>query len=201
MDGNVLKLDLSQRNLNDEEFYAEIAKYPNLQILYCNHNQITNVDHLPSNLQILDCRNNQIINVDHLPSNLQILDCDGNKIASVDHLPSNLQILDCRNTQITNVDHLPSSLQKLYCYRNQITKLDYLPPNLQELYCNNNNILNKLNHPNNHIKRSRYLRFCRNKQNTRKTHGYLCLEYLQKQNQLAANCLPNEIIKHIISFV
>ncbi len=237
---NITYLDLTGKNLNDAQFYNIIKKYPNLQVLICSNNQITNVDHLPASLQRLYCDGNQITSVDHLPCSLQTLYCGYNKITNLDHLPPGLQNLICWGNKITNLDYLPASLQKLDCSNNQITDLDYLPASLLKLDCGYDKItsldylpccLQKIkclqnpfkismgidygngylswrdevliDHNNNkaHIKRSNYLRFLRNLINIRKTYLLLSLQRIQQESYYGSQCLPNDIIKHIISFV
>lgn len=257
---STVKLDLTCKNLTDDDLRRILKKYPNLRVLDCSANQLTNLDYLPAKLRILICNANQITsldylpnniqelycskniisNLDHLPNDLQILYCHTNKITSLDHLPDGLRILDCYGNKIINLDHLPTSLQHLYCSCNQITKLDHLPMILQELYCNNtkityldylpsgleeiNCLLNQfkvqigekypneylprrdeelLDEKNNncHIIRSRYLRFLRNCINTRKTHAFLALRELRNKSQFYENCLPVEVIKHIVGFI
>ncbi len=55
-------LDISYRDLNDEQFYRIIKNHPFLKILVCSNNQITNLDYLPPTLQELYCANNPLIN-------------------------------------------------------------------------------------------------------------------------------------------
>ena len=72
------ELNLSRKNLTSLE---GIEQFQKLKKLYCNGNQITSLDNLPSGLQILYCYNNRVTSLDNLPSGLQKLYCNGN------HLP------------------------------------------------------------------------------------------------------------------
>ena len=54
----ITELDLSYKKLNE---LPDLSKYTNLEILYCNHNNLTNLDNLPQSLKELDCDNNPLI--------------------------------------------------------------------------------------------------------------------------------------------
>ena len=112
-----------------------------------------------------------------------------------------MQKSNCNNNQISNFYHLPSSLQELNCCGNKITNVDHLPASLQILNCNNNLLINKFNRLDLYIKRSNYLRYLRNISYTRKTQAWMILHEIRNTSQFYENCLPNDIIKHIISFV
>ena len=134
---DITLLDLSNRNLTK---LPNISRFIKLEILYCNNNQITQLDNLPNTLKILFCYSNQITQLDNLPNSLQSLDCSYDQITQLDNLPNSLKELYCSNNQITQLDNLPNSLQKLYCYDNEITQLDHLPNLLQTLFCYNNEL-------------------------------------------------------------
>ena len=80
-DYNISVLNISSENLF--ELQDVIYKYHNLQILWCNHNNIKILDNLPFNLLKLYCSNNKLTNLDNLPANLQILDCGNNNITHI----------------------------------------------------------------------------------------------------------------------
>ncbi len=127
-----------------------IDNFPNLQILYCNSNQITSLEPLSNcvNLNELYCYNNKITSIEPLSNcvNLQTLYCDNNQITSLEPLTNcvNLEKLYCWNNQITSLEPLSNcvNLNELYCYNNQITSLDPLSNcvNLNGLNCYNNQI-------------------------------------------------------------
>ncbi len=119
----------------------------------------------------------------------------------IDHLPASLRVMRCSDNNITKIDHLPSKLQELYYGNNLITEIDYLPVSLQRIGHDYNKITIKLSRENLYLKRSRYLRFLLNLSYRRKTFLYMILREKQKESTLLADCLPNEIIKHIVSFV
>jgi Leucine-rich repeat (LRR) protein len=139
---------------NLEELYCENNEIteldnlpPNLKILICNNNKITNLDNLPQGLEKLDCSTNNISSLDNLPFNLKILNCCGNNISSLDNLPPNLEILWCGTDILISLDNLPRNLKELYLFNSSITKLDNLPSGLIKLVCNHNKITNLDNLP------------------------------------------------------
>ena len=136
----------------------------NLQTLYCNYNQITdlNLSGL-TNLQTLNCDRNAItsldvsnmINLTYLSCNanqitslnvsgltsLTYLDCFLNQISLLDiNSSTNLTDLNCSYNQITsiNITNL-TSLLNLNCSGNQLTSLIVNTlTTIQKLLCNNN---------------------------------------------------------------
>jgi uncharacterized repeat protein (TIGR01451 family) len=136
----VTLLDVSSQNISD---LTGIQSFTSLQMLYCNSNQITNLDLQGlTSLQVLECNINQIanLNVQGL-SNLEVLVCNTNQLLSlnVQGLTS-LYVLHCYNNQLTslNVQNL-TNLQALWCNNNQLTSLNLQQlTNLENLYCYNN---------------------------------------------------------------
>ncbi len=111
-----------------------IDNFPNLQILHCDHNQITTLEPLSNcvNLNELYCNSNQITSLEPLSNcvNLNELYCYNNQITSLEPLSNcvNLKKLYCLSNQITSLEPLYNcvNLKKLYCCRNKITSLEPL---------------------------------------------------------------------------
>ncbi len=71
--------------------------------LNCSNNYLTYIDcsKLPPNLEILECEFNQITEfINHFPASLKELHCHYNKLQHLDNLPFNLRILDCENNNL-----------------------------------------------------------------------------------------------------
>ena len=128
----------------------ELKKIWDLQELYCQNNQLTDLSPLAklTQLQKLYCQNNQITDLSPLAklTQLQTLWCDNNQIT--DLLPlanlTQLQTLNCSFNQITDLLPLAklTQLQELYCSKNRITNLLPLAnlTELQKLNCEDNEI-------------------------------------------------------------
>jgi Leucine-rich repeat (LRR) protein len=96
---NVTGIDISGCNLTE---YPKCIKYfKNLTDLYCDNNQLSNLDISNNvNLIYLDCENNQLSNID-ISNNV------------------NLTYLHCSNNQLTNIDISNNvNLTYLTCYNN-----------------------------------------------------------------------------------
>ena len=72
MDLSITELDLSNQNLTE---LPNLSIYPNLKILYCSNNQITELNNLPPSLVEFYCNNNQITEINYLPERLQDFNC------------------------------------------------------------------------------------------------------------------------------
>ena len=65
---DIIKLDISNKQING---ILNLDKFSNLTELYCERNQISNLDNLPNSLTKLYCGyNNKITNLDNLPNSL-----------------------------------------------------------------------------------------------------------------------------------
>ncbi len=161
MEVTIIKDNISQytNNINDAtkinwragELNKEVIdNFPNLQILFCNSNQITTIEPLSNcvNLRELNCSYNQITSIEPLSNcvNLKELSCWNNQITSLEPLSNcvNLNELYCCSNQITTIEPLSNcvNLKKLYCGCNQITSSEPLSNcvNLNGLNCYNNQI-------------------------------------------------------------
>lgn len=135
----ITSLDISYNNLYE---LPEWLKYcNNLQMLYCDNNNLESLNNLPKSLKALYCSSNRITNLD-LKLDLQVIHCDYNKITNISYLPPSLEEFDCSYNYLKKIDRniLPSKLQEFNCYSNRLTELPILPDSLQELGCGNNNI-------------------------------------------------------------
>lgn len=106
---------------------------PNLEILKCSGNQLTDDGfiNLPPGLKILDCSHNSIGRLENLPTGIEILDCSYNELETLDYLPSSIIRLYCSHNQITQLDNLPCSIEHLITTSNPITELENLPKNIK----------------------------------------------------------------------
>ena len=118
-----------------------LEKTPNLVILDCRNNELTNLPNLPPTLRILYCEQNEIIELPNLleqTPNLQELNCADNELTQLPDLPSTLRILDCADNELTQLPDLPQTLEYLFCFDNSILNLPNLrvqTPNLKKLLC------------------------------------------------------------------
>jgi len=122
-----------------------IESFTNLIALYCNSNQLTNLNVSGlTNLKRLNCEGNQLtsLNMTGL-TNLQYLNCYYNQLTSLNVTGlTNLQTLDCGGNQLPslNVSGL-TNLQILSCGDNQLTSLNVSGlTNLVSLYCSSNQL-------------------------------------------------------------
>ena len=123
-----------------------IEFFPNLEILLCSDNQLTELD-VSQNTELtwLVCSRNQLTELD-VSSNpiLHDLSCSGNKLTKLD-VSNNpqLQTLDCHANELTELNCGNNQLMELNCYKNQLTELDVSKnAALVELYCSQNNLTN-----------------------------------------------------------
>ena len=68
--------------------------------MYCNHNQLTKLSHLPNTLTGLGCRHNQLTKLSHLPNTLTGLDCCHNQLTKLSNLQNTLTFIAYGNNQL-----------------------------------------------------------------------------------------------------
>ena len=121
----VTELNLSGLGLTSLE---GLEAFPNLQILDCSRNSLTQLDvsHNPALVQ-LHCANNQLTALDLAANlNLESLNCNFNKIGQLDLTGHNKLIaLYCEMNQMSSLTLSGcTELKTLYCRNNELTKLD-----------------------------------------------------------------------------
>lgn len=124
---HLLKLNVSHKYLE------KLPDMPNLEILICGSNELTNLPEMPK-IKSICCKNNKIKNI-KIYDKLITLACDYNLLTSIPYLPK-LKILYCENNQITILPSLPKLLE-LDCRSNQLTTLPFYP-RLERLYSTGN---------------------------------------------------------------
>ena len=147
---NVEKINISQSfdtedNSKKVKSLKGLDLFKNLNGLYCENNQLTNLD-LSKNtkLEILRCYNNDIKELD-LSKNTKLkeLSCPHNQLTNLD-LSKNteLQILECHDNSLTSLDASKNTtLTRLGCANNQLTSLDVSGDTaLEDLKCNDNQL-------------------------------------------------------------
>jgi hypothetical protein len=98
---------------------------PNLKILICCSNKLTELPSLPPTLEKLQCGNNALTHLPPLPISLKVLTCDNNALTHLPPLPVSLKVLTCQDNAITYLPPLPHELDNLQCdYESMV----YPPP-------------------------------------------------------------------------
>jgi Leucine-rich repeat (LRR) protein len=143
---DILEIYISYKNIT--YIPESIIRFHNLQILYCDNNQLTCLPVLPESLKTLYCYSNNLTCLSVLPKSLQNLHCNNNQLTSLPVLPESLQILSCGYNQLTYLPVLPESLQRLYCEFNSIYDI-----------LNTNNITS-IKYKINVLNKFRYLYYC-----------------------------------------
>jgi len=136
----IIDLNIISKNISD---LTGIEDFRDLNQLWCNNNQLTNLD-VSNNNQLfrLHCYNNQLTSLNLSTSNTLLwLRCENNQLTSLD-LSQNtaLKELSCGTNQLTNLDvSQNTALTALYCDSNQLTSLDVdTNTALTALICDNN---------------------------------------------------------------
>jgi uncharacterized repeat protein (TIGR01451 family) len=133
---NETELILSNLNINN---LTGIEHFVNLQILWCDNNNLTTLPNLPPNLTHLKCWLNNLTSITALPSSLIQLECYYNpSLQALPGLPATLTTLDCHATGILSLPQLPASLLHLICHDTQIFEFPQLPASLITFDCSYN---------------------------------------------------------------
>ncbi len=138
-EGFLVVTDIDIKDLTGLEYF------PNISSLYCNNNQIEELD-LSNNLNIekIYCANNTIQNI-IIPENskLKYLYCMNNNLVNLDlSNAKNLVVVNGRDNQLESINlNGLSNLERVYLYNNNLTQLDVTSnPDLNYLSCFNNNL-------------------------------------------------------------
>ena len=138
----VKEIDVSGKNISN--LYG-IQFFPNLKLLYCFNNQLTELDvSKNTQLQILYCYENQLTKLD-VRQNTALVDlyCYRNQLTELDvRQNAALKYLSCIENQLTSLDvSQNTALEELYCDKNQLTELDVSQnPALVNLSCSDNQL-------------------------------------------------------------
>lgn len=125
-----------------------ISKCFALYSLYCDNNQLTNIDvNNDTALYFLSCSNNQLKNIDvNRNTYLWTLDCGNNQLTNLNLSQSHnnlLRNLSCSNNQLTDLNVRFNDLATLHCSGNKLTTLDVSHnTKLYSLSCANNQLTN-----------------------------------------------------------
>lgn len=135
-------------NQNGSNFYTDLTgveEFINITELYCENNQMTNID-VSSHTALtgLYCENNQISNLDlSNNTNLSALNIRYNNLNSINLINnSNLVSINCENNSLSTLNLANQvNLNTLTCNDNNISSLNLSnQTNLTSLICNDNNI-------------------------------------------------------------
>lgn len=125
--------------------YVNSAILLNLKTLNVDNNQLSSLG-LPANLTVLYCNNNQLSNLDvFLSKKLQILHCSGNQLTKLDVSKNTaLTHIGCEENQLNSIDiSTNTALESLSCWSNNISELNLrtnIP--LKNLLCSDNKLNN-----------------------------------------------------------
>ena len=138
----VTTIDVSEKNISN---LFGIQFFPNLKMLYCDNNQLTELDVRKNTaLVYLDCAQNQLTELDvRQNAALWGLFCDRNQLSSLDVSNNTaLDRLDCHLNNLTSLDlRYNTKLKQLGCDSNNLTSLDVSQnPELWLLNCSINQL-------------------------------------------------------------
>ena len=135
-------INVSSRNIGS---LKGIEYFTALEVLYCNHNQLTALD-VSSNMALtyLDCAQNQLTTLDISKNTvLETFYCYSNQLTEL-NVSSNTELtgLYCNDNQLTALDvSKNTALIHLVCYNNQLTELNVSSNTaLTDLHCNDNQL-------------------------------------------------------------
>jgi hypothetical protein len=121
----LLGLDVGLFNISSLE---GIAYFKNIEILYADYNNLTNIDiSKNTKLKFFECTLNQLTSLDISKNpSLEELYCPSNNLTTLDvsqHL--NLGILECAYNELTTLDvSQNANLTKLICFKNELNSLN-----------------------------------------------------------------------------
>lgn len=116
------------------EIIPDLSDYMCLETLDICHNNITNINNLPSNLIELSCSHNKLKSLPLL-KNIKRLDCAHNELTSIPQY-QNIEVLNCSFNKLTELP-LSNTLKKLIADNNEITKINKYDT-LEYLHISNN---------------------------------------------------------------
>lgn len=132
----VKNLDVSYRQISD---LTGLESFPNLEVLICRVNNITNFNFSLPNLRELHCENNRLVELNVSGSNLEVLNCSDNNLISCNFSLVNIRELYCFRNRLVELNVSGSNLQKLNCEANTLLTLNVSNcPELKELIANGN---------------------------------------------------------------
>ena len=117
---NSLPHDITKLNVSNIDLTSlDVRRFTNLQVLYCDHNQLSSL-YFNENLEYLFCDHNHLASL-YLNKNLKILSCNGNHLTSL-HLNEELQCLFCSYNDLASL-HLNENLQTIFYHNNPIYEI------------------------------------------------------------------------------
>ena len=116
-----------------------LENFQNLETLYVNNNQLTELHGLPESLVHLSCRSNNLTDLHHFTENMLYLDARGNDITDVIGIPNQIESLKLCFNDLTQIQ-FPDSLKYFLCASNNLQSLPEFPSNLIQVLVHNNNI-------------------------------------------------------------
>jgi len=134
----IRSVDVSDRNIKD---LAGLKWFREVEIFYCDGNQLTELPALREGLKELNCAGNALTALPALPDSLMFLDCYNNQLTSLPKLPDHLRILNCAGNLLTALPTLPPEIYQLMCNDNELETLPVLPAELNYLFCENNKLI------------------------------------------------------------
>jgi len=129
--------DLFYLNVNNCKL-TELKLNDTLQELFCENNNISQLESLPRDLTILNCSNNNLTDLPQLSNNLEVLICNGNDLHFLPELPNSIEELDITNTYIYDIPNIPSHLKKLKIPNKILSQSKYDLLVQQNVVINNN---------------------------------------------------------------
>lgn len=117
-----------------------IQYFKNLDTLFCNNNQLTNLFSIPKSLKALYCNWNQLTSLPAIPNGLNYLDCSENQISVLPVLPVSIKYLNVSNNPLGILPVLPPNLETLFCQMNLLNALPSLPNGIKNIDCRYNAI-------------------------------------------------------------
>lgn len=116
---HIMELDIGNNDIHD----LSLEDVPNIEILHCHANNITNFPVFPK-LKELYCMRNNIFSLPSFP-NIVKIHCTDNFITHIPTMP-NLKEIRINNNPVRSIDFQPN-LEKIYISMNVIQELPILP--------------------------------------------------------------------------